>query len=65
MIGSYKKWGTNGHNEDNKRKKTYYKRTNGKVCVYKDDNGKCSLKGYVNMGMNCKRPGGCHHFKAD
>ncbi|WP_026519379.1 hypothetical protein [Butyrivibrio sp. FCS006] len=65
MIGSRKKWGTEGHIEDDERKRAYYKRTEGKKCNYKSESGKCTLEGYVNKGMNCKRPGGCHHFNAD
>ncbi len=63
MIGSYRKWGTEGHIEENKKHKRFYKKRNGKVCIYKDADEKCTLDGYVNNGLNCKHPGGCHHFK--
>ncbi len=63
MIGSYKKWGTEGHIEDNKKQRGFYKKTGGKVCIYKDADGKCTLEGYVNKGLDCKRPGGCHHYQ--
>lgn len=71
MIGSYKKWGTEGHiekpyeNYHKKRKKSKPSHVKSKrLCAYKDSNGNCALSSYVNCGLACKRPGECHHFKA-
>lgn len=71
MIGSYKKWGTEGHIEKpyekyhkkHKKSKVVHVKSK-KPCAYKDSNGKCSLSTYVNCGLACKRPSGCHHFKS-
>lgn len=64
MIGSCKKWGTEGHIEESyKSIRTYYKSTNGDRCFYKSSvGGKCTLNGYINCGLNCKKPGCCRRF---
>lgn len=57
-----KKYGTTGHIEKVEKTTNYYQKTSGKKCIYRDKQGKCSCQGYINRGMNCKRPGACHNF---
>ena len=57
-----KKYGTTGHIEKAHTIKSFYQKTGGRKCIFRDNLGKCNNEGYINRGLDCKRPGACHKF---